>query len=253
VAIIKQPEENSIMEDRKKIESLGFIVKKEKLASIVSEIRYTELILEDLDPYPGFYDHHILQSNPDGHKPHSIFFILKNFDVRHEDQFIRMTMRIKHDHSLKFDAVPGSLVLFNKDVPCIRVFMDDESRIKELIEYYKKGGISFEASTGVKHYQSLIKLRKYFDMDRMAKGIYKDADQPDIYYIEVPEFISWDVFEQATISIRNNWDHKIYDAAQAAIYQKTGVIDMVRIYDKKSTLDGLQYLQEQYHQESNRY
>jgi hypothetical protein len=240
------------MQDRKKIESLGFIIKKEMLATYVSETRYPELVLEDIDPYPGFYDQLIAPVNQDGQVPRSIFLILKSFDVCHEDEFIRMTMHIKKDHTIKFDAVLGSLSLFKKSVPCIRVFMDDRNGLKELIGLYKKTGIAFLPATTVKPYNSLIKIRKYFDLEKMEKSIYKDLDQPDIYYLEVPKYLSWENFEQMSISIRNNWDHKVYDAAQAAIYQKTGVIDMVRIYDKNTTLAGLQYLQEKYYFESAR-
>lgn len=241
------------MEDKQKIESLGFIVKKEKLATFASEIRYPELVLEDLDPFPGFYDQYFLPANEKEHKPRSVFMILKVFDVCHEDEFIRKTMHLKSVHNIKFDAVPGNLILFNKPVPCIRVFMDDYNELRELINHYKQMGLLFAPHKDVKPYQSLIKLRKYFEMDRMEIGIYHAADQHNTYYIEVPKFMGWDDFEQVSIAIRNNWDHKIYDAAQAAIYEKSGIVDMVRIYDKKISLQNLQYLQEKYTYESSRF
>jgi hypothetical protein len=240
------------MEDKPHIESIGFILKKEKLATFASEISYPELVLEDLDPFPGFYDQYFVPSNEKEHKPRSVFMILKVFEVCHEDEFIRKTMHLKQEHEIRFDAAPGNLTLFNKPTPCIRVFMDDYNQIRELIDHYKQMGLVFASGRDVKPYQSLIKLRRYFEIDQLAAGIYHDCNQHNTYYIEVPKFVEWDSFEQVTISIRNNWDHKLYDAAQAAIYEKKGIVDMVRIYDKKTGLSNLQYLKEKYNYELSR-
>ncbi|HEX7411489.1 MAG TPA: hypothetical protein VF298_05040 [Bacteroidales bacterium] len=241
------------MEDKTHIESIGFIIKKEKLSTLASESKYQELVLEDLDPFPGFYDQYFLPLNENELKPRSVFFILKVSDVCQEDEYIRMTMHLKREYNIKFDAVPGNLTLFNKPTPCIRVFMDDYNEIRELIDHYKNKGLVFAPNKDVKPYQSLIKLRRYFEMERMDKGIYHAADQHNTYYIEVPKCLEWDDFEQVTIAIRNNWDHKLYDAAQAAIYEKNGIVDMVRIYDKKTNLSNLQFLLEKYQYELSRY
>ena len=241
------------MEDKSHIDSIGFIIKKEKLTTLVSIVHYPELVLEDLDPFPGFYDQYFASLNKIEQKPRSVFLIMKVSDVCREDEHIRMTMRLKREHDIKFDAVPGNLILYNKPTPCIRVFMDDYNQIRELINHYKEMGLVFAANKDVKPYQSLIKLRKYFEMERMDKGIYHATDQHNTYYIEVPKFLKWDDFEQVSITIRNNWDHKLYDAAQAAIYEKKGIVDMVRIYDKKIDLHNLQYLQEKYYYQVSRY
>jgi len=241
------------MEDKTHIESIGFILKKEKLATLAAEVNYPELVLEDLDPFPGFYDQYFVPANANEHKPRSVFLILKEFDVCHEDEFIRKTMHLRREHNIKFDAAPGNLTLFNKSTPCIRVFMDNYNQIRELINHYKEMGLVFASTKVVKPYQSLIKLRRYFEMDLMDKGIYHDANQHNTYYIEVPKFLEWDDFEQVSIAIRNNWDHKLYDAAQAAIYGKQGIVDMIRIYDKKTNLSNLHYLQKKYNYELSRY
>jgi len=107
-------------------------------------------------------------------------------------------------------------------------------------------GVKFQPGKQVKPFQSLIKIRRFFDLDVMAEGVYKDVDKVDTYYISVPLFMTWDEFEKATIAIRNNFDYKTYDAAQAAIYNKPGIIELVRIYDRKADLSKLQSLQNKY-------
>jgi hypothetical protein len=228
------------------IQSLGYLLKKEKLASLASDYVYAELLLESLEPYPGFYEEYFVPTTAEEQKPKSVFLVIKNFDVCHEDDFIRMSMHIKRDHKIKFDAALSSIVLFNEPATAIRVHMEDYSQLPELISHYKQVGIKFQLARQVKPYQSLIKIRRFFDLEVLADGVYKDTDKEDTYYIRVPLFMTWDEFEKVTIAIRNNFDYKTYDAAQAAIYNKPGIVELVRIYDRKADVSKLQSLQQKY-------
>ncbi len=228
------------------IQSLGYILKKEKLASLASDHAYPELLFESLEPYPGFYEEYFVPTTAREQRPRSVFIVIKKFDVCHEDEFIRMSMHIKRDHDIKFDAALSSINLFNKPATTIRVNMDDYSQLPDLINHYKQVGVNYLANKQVKPFQSLIKIQRYFDLEVMAEGVYKDLDKEDTYYIRVPLYMTWDEFEKATIAIRNNFDYKTYDAAQAAIYNKQGIIELVRIYDRNADLPKLQSLQNKY-------
>jgi len=228
------------------IQSLGYLLKREKLATLASDHPHPELLLESLEPYPGFYEEYFLPTTAREQKPKSVFMVMKNFDVCHEDDFIRMTMHIKRDHQINFDAALSSIMLFNEPSTCIRVHMENYSQLPELIKHYKMVGVKFLPGKQVKPYQSLIKIRRFFDLEVMAEGVYKDSDKEDTYYIRVPLFMTWEEFEKATIAIRNNFDYKTYDAAQAAIYDKPGIVELVRIYDRKTDLSKLQSLRQKY-------
>jgi len=228
------------------IQSLGYVLKREKLATLASDHPHPELLLESLEPYPGFYEEYFLPTTAREQKPKSVFMVIKNFDVCHEDDFIRMTMHIKRDHQIKFDAALSSIMMFNEQATSIRVNMEDYSQLHELINHYKQVGVKFLPAKQVKPYQSLIKIRRYFDLEVMSEGIFKDIDKTDVYYLRVPVFMTWDEFEKATIAIRNNFDYKTYDAAQAAIYDKNGIVELVRIYDRKADLSKLQSLRQKY-------
>ena len=240
------------METSGTITSLGYVLKREKLATLASHLPYNELILEDLDPFPGFYDHYFVPANEGEKRPRSIFLIIKELDICKEDSFIRMTMHVKREHKVDFDAAMAIIQLFNKPTTCIRVFMDDYDQLPDLISHYKKAGMAFQARKEIKPFQSLIEVRKYFELKPMEQDIYVDLDQPDTYYLRMPSYLSWDEFEKATISIRNNMSHKLYDAAQAAIYEKSGLVDLVRIYDRKATIETLTLLKQKYSAEFSR-
>jgi hypothetical protein len=98
----------------------------------------------------------------------------------------------------------------------------------------------------------LIEVRKFFELEELRNGIYKDLDQSDTYYFTVRKYLAWDDFKKITISIRNNMDYKLFDAAQAAIYEKSGIIDMIRIYDKRALTDDLALLSQKYEDEISR-
>jgi len=233
------------------VQSLGYLLKKEKLASLSTDQAQPELLLESLDPYPGFYDDYFIPTTARVQKPESVFMVIRNFNVCHEDDFIRITMHIRRDHLILFDAALSSIVLYNAPATAIRVNMQDYSQLSDIITHYKQAGIKFLSNKLVKPYHSLIKIRRFFDLEMMADGIFKDVDKEFTYYVRVPLFMTWDEFEKATIAIRNNYDYKTYDAAQAAIYNKTGIIELVRIYDRKADLSKLQSLQQKYSSEVN--
>ena len=228
------------------LQSLGYLLKKEKLASLASDYGYDKLLLESLEPNPGFYEEYFVPTTAREQRPKSVFIVIRNFDVCHEDDFIRMSMHIRRDHNILFDAALSSIVLFNQPATTIRVHMDDYGQLPDLINYYSQVGIKYQPGKNVNPFQSLIKIRRFFDLEVISDGIYKDLDKADTYYLKVPLYMTWDEFENVTIAIRNNSDHKTYDAAQAAIYNKHGIVELVRIYDRKADLSKLQSLQNKY-------
>lgn len=240
------------MENPKTIESLGFVIKKETLCLLASEHKFSELILEDLDPYPGFYDHFHIPVSEVEKKPRSIFAIIKDLGFEQMNDFIRMTTTIRSSFNSRFDAVMGRLSFQNGLVSCIRIYMDDYTSLPRLIEMYKRHGIEFLTSRSVKDYSSVIHIWKFMILEEVVPGIYRDTELKDTYYFKVSKYVSWPKFETITANVRNNNNHKVYDAAQAGYYSHEGIIEMVRIYDQKATLDNLVFLKEKYELEIER-
>lgn len=72
---------------------------------------------------------------------------------------------------------------------------------------------------------------------------------PDTHYIIIPKRVDWDVFEKLTISVKNNCSHKIFDAALVSAYDKSGLINMVRIYDRKQYIENIKEIRNRYQSE----
>lgn len=240
------------MENPKMIQSLGFLIKKEVLTPFESEVKHNEMILEDMDPYPGFYDHFHIPVNEEEKKPRSIFAVTKDLSFEQMNDFIRISGKIKDILPFKFNAVIGRIDFQNGLVNCIRIYMEDYSNLPQLIQLYKLNGIHFQPSKSVRPYTSLIYIWKFYVLEEIIPQIYRDTELKDTYYFTVSKHVNWKSFEIITTSIRNNNNHKVYDAAQAGYYNHEGIVELVRIYDQKATLDNLIFLREKYEIEIER-
>lgn len=239
------------MENHSSVSTIGYLLKREELASLATDLKLSELILEDLDQFPGLYDHYFVPGNEKEMLPRSLFFVLREYDVCQEDAFIRKVKRIKAETGIVFDAVLGNVIVYNKVTPCIRVYMDNYNELPALLESLKKNEFKFQSAQHIKPYQSIIKLRKFFNLEQLDQGIYKDRDQKGHWYVEVPRFISWDDFEKVTPVVRNNITFKQYDAAQAAIYKDRGIIELVRIFSLSATVEDCKLIKNKYAAEIN--
>ena len=234
------------------IQSIGTLWKKEKLATLEWEVDFAELLLEAKDPWPGYYDHFEIPSQEKDLLPRWIFAILNSTALSDQDNLIRITAKIKSDCQEQFDAVPGKITLNNEVVSSVRLQVDDYKYLPDILRHYRKQGIEFAPHRKVNVYESLIKITKFFEIKRFDEDIFTDISLPDTYYIIIPKGLSWDAFERVTESVKNNSDHKVFDAALASAYDKHGVIDMVRIYDRETNPEILGHLRNKYRSETER-
>jgi hypothetical protein len=230
----------------KRLDTPGIIIKKEKLATFESPVALAELVLEEIEPYPGYYDQYHIPMDEKELIPKHLFLLTRGLDYFNDDDFIRITSRIKSETSQPFDARMGQLYLFNEKYNCIRIHTNYPGIIPGLIDDYKENGIQFIRTRTVKPYVSIIKIKSFFQLEEIQEGIYRHIRKPEVHFIVLPVQLDWDTFEHMTLSIRQNSDYKHYDAALAAAYVYNGMMEMVRIYDRLPRLDNLITLREKY-------
>ncbi|MBI9033628.1 MAG: hypothetical protein JEZ03_04055 [Bacteroidales bacterium] len=241
------------MNTNKLISSVGYIKKKESLSTFKSGHRFDELILEDMAPFPGYYEFFNFPRSKEELFPRSIFLILKPHYRICEDKVLRLTKELELNVCKQcMDAAMAEVSLFNETVPAIRLKMEDTELLPEIVAFYKKQGVEFARTKDIKEYVSIIKVRRWIEMENMEGAIFKALDQPDSFYIQLPGFLEWDQFEEITLKIKNNMTDTHWDAAQAAVYQKGGLIDFIRIYDREPSDKRLKKIYEKYHAEALR-
>lgn len=239
------------MENLQSVNTIGYILKREELASLATDLKLSDLILEDLDQFPGLYDHFYVPASETETLPRSLFFVLREYDACQEDSFVRASKAVKEETGIKFDAALGSIHVYNKPSPCIRVYMENYAELPALTDAFKAMGLKFQSAQHIKPYQSIIKLRKFFNLKQVEPGIYFDNEQKSTWYVEVPKFISWEDFEKVTPAVRNNIPFKQYDAAQAALYKNHEIVELVRIFSLTATLEDCQQIKARYASEIN--
>ena len=225
------------------LEIIGTIEKREKLASI----KYQELVLESLFPYPGYHG----KSVPDHTNPKSVLLVTK---TKYQDEtIIRKTKLVREKFGEMFDASPGSVMVFNENSPCIRIKgLKNYKLIPNLIKHYQDEGISFAKGRHIPQYQGDIKILKYFLLDELDNGAYMDQETPEMGYFEIPTELDLNAFEDITMQIKRNIKENNWDAAKGVFYRKKGLVDFIRIYDKNVCLGQCLFLMEKYKEEIER-
>ena len=215
------------------IQSVGTIIKKEKLASVENETNCRLLILESLLPYPGYHGTTI----PDYLEPESLFVVTRNMYT--DEQIIRAIQKVKTVYKIPFDAAPGTIFLKNNPANIIRFKGLSYNMISEVIEHFTDVGIEFEKVKKIAPYKTTIKIRKFFRLNKLVDGIYEDMDDKQFFYLQMPDIIDWDTFEEMTENIRYNIGDIVFDAAQTSVFDSNGLVDFVRIYDKDKDTNNL--------------
>jgi hypothetical protein len=82
-----------------------------------------------------------------------------------------------------------------------------------------------------------IKIFKAFRLNEIAEGLYRDLNDGEKIYIQIPHSINWKRFDYIMKKIKSHIDNPNFDAALGVIYRFCGPEDVIRIYDQIKTLE----------------
>ncbi len=223
----------------KTFSSLGTITKKETLQSVDFD-DCKSLILEISKPFPGYHGHNL----PEKNIPESLFLVTK--EIYSNERIVRAVMAAKKNTELKFDATPGVLYLQNSLVGAVRFKYLKYKEIPEVAKLLMKEGIEFKNRKLVTPYDSIIHIRKFFEMEEIEEGIYHDVKQDNMFYLEIPKKLDWDLFEKMTTELKYNLEDSNFDAALVYIYTATSILDLIRIFDEECSVAKLNVIKRKY-------
>jgi hypothetical protein len=229
----------------KKLEGLGYILKFEELCSVNDNTLANTLVLENSSPFPGYHGSNI----PLDTKPHYLFFIT---DRKYQgDDIIRKACEIRKTFPHRFDASFGETTLQNETLHFIRI-KDLESFhfISGLQQEFIEKGILFHKKKLVKE-PAVIKVYKHFTLEQIAENIFRDTENPMMFYLKIPTKPVWKNFEKVTLFIKQNVEIYNFDSALGILYGKT-VTDMIRIFTKEPGIELLSEIREKYLKELQR-
>jgi hypothetical protein len=219
------------------LETIGSIEKKEMLGPV----GYKQLVLEAFQPFPGYHGTTV----PDTVKPNSLFAITRSKYT--EEKVIRVTQKIKNDQGFTFDGTPGMVTLYNMLNPCIR-FKDlaNYDELPAVLKAFETDGIEFMSNRKIEPYTGIIKVKKYFLVEVLSDFLFKDEEEPNMHYFSIPVQLRFPQFEKITLDIKNNLEDHNFDVALGTIYRKSGLIDIIRVYDDKCTPEKISLIRSRY-------
>ncbi len=231
------------------IETIGYITKEEKLVSLEHDIIPNTQVIETREPFPGYHGKD-LPGELSASAPEFIFFVTKQkYTTEH---IARVTKNIRKYFKEEVDIARAEINIFNNKYPSIRVKnCQDFSKIAELQSCYKGEGIKFAKKTKVDTL-GLIRIQKHFNMEEVATGIFKDLEETNTSYLQIPVELKWPQFKSITIKIKNNMDDSNFDAALGLFYRKGGLVDFVRIYAENADTKRLEDIRDRYTKEISR-
>lgn len=226
-----------------RIETYGTIIKKELLGSLEEPFCQNALVIESKFPFPGYY--HDVIPDQEVLKPGSVFMVTES--RQNEEKIMRTNQEVKKVFKKQFDAAPGQIMVFNEQRTCIRVrHLEAFHDIPELVGHFQEGDIRFMKYRDIKPYQGLITINRFFFIESIYPGIYRDLEHPEFCYFQIPVKLDWDTFEKITLDMKWNMDDNKFDAAIGTIIRKNILMDIVRIYDEQVTPEKLIFIRGKY-------
>ncbi len=219
------------------LETFGSIIKEENLRTVNDGIIPNTLVLENQDPFPGYYG-----AVPTDKVADSFFLIMTKKEST--EKILRLTHIIRKNSSIDFEGSPARICIYNDTYFGIRIRgLDDFSKLEEIQEYYRDNGIQYMKKKKVDAI-AVIQIKKIFEVENHSEKILKDTVR-DMYYLVIDEQLTWSHFRTITAKVKNNLNNATFDAALAVIYGAE-VLDMIRIFSKDLTMDHLKNIHEKY-------
>jgi hypothetical protein len=221
-------------------ELIGKVIIQENIDTVDENKIPKTFVINVPDPYESYYSRFT-----DINKPISIIFVTKALNSF--EKILRATKRINEKYNLQLNGAKCEVSIDTRKLHGIRIKgIDRYTEIGTIQQYYQDAGFEFAKSEKFIDTDVLIRINKFFNISELEKGIHQSNDEADVFYLEIPEFISWEDFRTYTFEIKNNVSDKNYDIAKGIFYKNGGIIEMLRIVKPKATLDFLRLIQQKY-------
>ena len=225
---------------------MGSITKVEKLQTLNSNILENTLVLDEIEPFPGYHGSNL----PTGYNTATVYMVTK--EKLSAVRVLRMTQNIKKYIKKEFDGSFATVSINNNVFNCIRIrHIDGYGIIPAIQKDYMHEGVTFMKKKNITG-EGIIEVNKHFELEVCGDGVYKDLEDPLMHYIRIPMHLNWNMFLEITTSIKRNIDDLSFDGALGAIYLKE-IIDVVRIFTKEMTIDDLKKIRNLYLEELKKY
>ena len=222
------------------LEYIGKIIKQENIDTVDENKIPRTFVINVPNPYDSYYSRFT-----DVERPDSIIFVTKT--PNSFEKILRVTKKINEKHNLNLDSAKCEVTIGSRKLNGIRVKgINRYPEIEKVQQYYKDAGYDFAKSEKFKDVDSLIRINRFFNIEKLAEGVFKANNEQDVYYVTIPRYMPWDEFRRITFEIKNNISDKNYDIAKGIVYIDGGIKEFLRIVKPKYTLESIQLIRDKY-------
>tara|TARA_R110001583_G_scaffold15052_4_gene62392 strand:- start:20405 stop:21097 length:693 start_codon:yes stop_codon:yes gene_type:complete len=222
------------------LEYLGKIIKQENIDTVNENKIPKTFVINVPNPYDSYYSRFTDINNPD-----SIIFVTKT--PNSFEKILRVTKGINEKYGLELDGAKCEVKIGSRKLNGIRVKgIKSYPEIATIQQYYKDEGYDFSKSEKFEDTDSLIRVNRFFNIEKLAEGIFKSNTENDVYYVTISRYMKWEEFRTITFEIKNNVSDKNYDIAKGIAYVDGGIIEFLRVVKPKATVEMLKNIQQKY-------
>ncbi|MFW5831337.1 MAG: hypothetical protein ACOCVA_03750 [Prolixibacteraceae bacterium] len=229
------------MKENKNMEVFGNLTKYDTVVAIDEKILPGSLVLDSLNPFPGYY-----HETPMDVRPIYIYLILnKQYPL---EEVIRATQNIENEYKWKFNAGKGYMRIGSEFLNVIRLrHLPELDLVEKIQEAYQINGINFLMNKKVKgRIEAEVKIVKFLQLKQLDEGVYVDITEPSFGYIEIPKYLHYEAFKKVSMDVKYNWMGHEYDAASGSFYKDGKLYELVRIFSNKIDQDYLTEIRKLY-------
>lgn len=222
------------------LELIGKIIIQEQIDTVKENKIPKTFVINVPDPYTNYYGRFT-----EVETPNSIIFITKT--PNSFEKILRVTKSINKKYHLKLNGAKCEITIGARKLNGVRVKgFNRYKEIAQIQKYYLDEGYDFAREENFSSVEALIRINRFFKIDKLEKGIYHSKDEDNVFYIEVPRYMSWEEFKRLTFEVKHNMLDRNYDIAKGIFYTKGEITEMLRIVKPKATVDFLKTIQQKY-------
>lgn len=226
-------------------EVIGHVIKEEMISLLKHHILPGTLVVNIDHPFPGFHGWDFNFTS----KPRSI--IILTAKIYSWAKILRAQRYINKHSSFEINASFAKIMIGKQIYYGIRVKgVESYDQIPDLEQKFKDFGIELLTKKKLKTDKPVsIKISKFFHIVKMDDAIYSDKCIENMYYIEIPNYMSWERFREATEHVKHNVSNNNFDVVKGIFYKDDTVKDMIRVFKPNMTLELLQEIKKRYEKE----
>ena len=205
------------------------------------------LIVLESDPEQGYFFRGNLPEQTKNINDHHLYLVVRKTIPCFQDRIIRHAHYIENELKLNLHISPGQMTFENEAHSCVRIRVSELDLLQDFIDDLEEMGIEFFYGRRFRHfqpYESFVQFKKYINLEKLDEGVYRNMDDNNSHFVEIPSDIDYSLFETMITDIKNNCELNMFNTALVYFHLKDKILNMAALYSRECNEERLPMLVE---------